>query len=258
VRGPHRRQRDVDDPFGPIGGGVFDKTIQLPARGHRLRRDHRAPPGGSTQRSPAVCPGRDAFTDECTFTWDATVKFVRTGGEHYDPAQQPSQPAPPKPPVDPRAEAVAWAVDQYGKDEPAKVDPRAEAVAWAVDQYGKDSPPMDARAQILSEVIDQYSREVELELGCTNGCSGTAEIIPGAAADGGTAKPRAFTAAKGKPVARIAFRVPAGKPRKIRLRLPTKARKALAKARRGTVRVTLEPRRGGPIARRTLVLRRKR
>jgi hypothetical protein len=247
----------MDNPFAPFGGGVFDKTIQLPHEVIGFGEVTELLEAGSTQRSPAVCPGKDAFTDECAFAWTATVKLVRTGGEHYDPAQQPKPPTPPKPPVDPRAEAVAWAVDQYGKDEPAKVDPRAEAVAHAVDQYVVD-PPMDARAQILSEVIDQYSREVELELGCTNGCSGTAEIIPGAAAGGGTATPRAFAAAKAKPVARIAFKVPAGKPRKIRLRLPAKARKALARARRGTVRVTLRPRRGGPVARRTLVLRRKR
>ncbi|HEX8120726.1 MAG TPA: hypothetical protein VF549_05590 [Solirubrobacteraceae bacterium] len=251
----------ADDPYSPIGGDTFDKSIQLPSEVIGFGEITEFLQAGSTQKSPAVCPGKDAFTDECTFTWTATVKFVRTGGDLYDPAQQP----PPPPPsdvntgMDPRAEAISAAVAQYARDNPTPVDPRAEAVSHAVEEYGKHMYD-DPRAQIISDAVAQYSRYVELELGCTNGCSGTGEITPA----GGGAKPRAaggavaFAAGKAKPIARVKFTVPAGKPRKIRIRIPAKARAALKRVSRATMKVTLKAKKGGPTSTRTLVLRRAR
>jgi predicted flavoprotein YhiN len=154
--------------------------------------------------------------------------------------------------VDPRAEAISKAVEQYVVDPaPSGVDPRAEAISHAVEQYGKEV--MDPRAQIISDAVDQYSRMVELELGCTGGCTGTAEITAG-----GSAAPRAVaTASARKVLAKLKFRVPAGKPRKIRIALPPKARKALAKARGAKVKVTLKAK-NGPTRSRTLALRKRR
>ncbi|HEX2087163.1 MAG TPA: hypothetical protein VHF89_15890, partial [Solirubrobacteraceae bacterium] len=140
----------IDDPYSPIGGGVFDKSIQMPHEAIGFGEITELLQAGSTQRSPAVCPGHDAFTDECTFNWTATVKFVRTGGDVYDPAQQPPPPPPPPPSgVDPRAEAISAAVAQYARENPTPVDPRAEAISHAVEQYGKNMYD-DPRAQIIS------------------------------------------------------------------------------------------------------------
>jgi hypothetical protein len=257
----------ADNPYSPIGGDTFDKSIQLPNEVIGFGEITEFLQAGSTQKSPAVCPGKDAFTDECTFTWTATVKFVRTGGDLYDPAQQPPPPPPPPPSnvntgMDPRAEAISAAVAQYAAENPTPVDPRAEAISHAVEEYGKHMYD-DPRAQIISDAVEQYSRYVELELGCTNGCSGTGEITPVA---GGGAKPRAaggpvvFAAAKSKakPIARVKFTVPAGGPRKIRVKLSAKARAALKRVHRATMKVTLKAKKGGPTSTRTLVLRRAR
>ena len=53
--------------------------------------------------------------------------------------------------MDPRAEAVAYAVSQY---EPEPLDPRAAAVAAAVAQYKPE--PLDVFAQAISDAVDQY------------------------------------------------------------------------------------------------------
>lgn len=258
----------IDNPYSPIGGDVFDKTIQMPHEVIGFGEITEFLSAGSSQKSPAVCPGKDAFTDECTFTWTATVKFVRTGGDVYDPAQdkpKPPPPPPPTPPIDPRADAISRAVAQYVVDNPTPIDPRADAIRRAVEQYGKNMYD-DPRAQIISDAVAQYGRYVEMELGCTGGCAGTGVITAGGGAGGGSvpggggAKPRAFSAADRarKVVARVKFTVPAGKPRKIRVRIPAKARRALARSSRATMKVTLKARRGGPTSTRTLVVRRGR
>lgn len=62
--------------------------------------------------------------------------------------------------LDPRAEAVSAAVDQYVVDtepiiEQAPLDPRAEAVVHAVSQYVGD-PVIDPRGEAVSHAVDQY------------------------------------------------------------------------------------------------------
>jgi hypothetical protein len=91
---------------------------------------------------------------------------------------------------------------------------------------------------------------VELELGCSNGCNGTAVITPGS---GGGARPRAVAAAARRPVARIRFKVKAGPARTIRLKVSAKARRALKRAGGGRITITLKPK-SGPAARTTLKL----
>ena len=259
----------VDDAYAPLGTGVFDKNVQLPRDIIGFGEITEFLTSSDAQQSPTVCPGKDAFTTACDFNWKASVKFVRTGGASYDPAQggtpphvggpqtdvQPGTgPVPPRV-VDPRAEAIAKAVEQYGKEPapPTGVDPRAEAIRNAVDQYQAYDDP---RAQIISDAVDQYGREVELELGCTAGCSGTGVISVG-----GAAGPRAIataSAAKRKVVGRVKFTVPAGKPRKIRVTLPPKVRKALRRASGARIKVTLKARKGGPTSTRTVALRKRR
>jgi hypothetical protein len=61
-------------------------------------------------------------------------------------------------PLDPRAEAIAQAVAQYG---PEPLDPRAEAISQAVAQYGI---PVDPRAEIISWAAAQYPHEVARDI----------------------------------------------------------------------------------------------
>lgn len=61
-------------------------------------------------------------------------------------------------PLDPRAEAISAAVAQYG-NEPV-IDPRGEAVSHAVDQYVvDDGGGVDPRAEAISWAVEQYGKE---------------------------------------------------------------------------------------------------
>jgi hypothetical protein len=231
--------------------GVFDATFSLPYEAIGMGKVIQNLGATETHRSPAYCPGSEAYTTSCEFTWSAQLTFTKVADYQYNGDDYAPPPATGTG-VDPRAEAISHAVEQYGRDLP--VDPRADAISKAVEQYGKE-PVRDVRAEIISWAVEQYGKSVEMELGCSNGCAGTAVITPGAGASGG-AKPRAFMAAAARrAVAKIRFKVKAGPPRKVHLKLPAKARKALRKAGGGRLVLTLRPKKGGPTVRRTLALK---
>jgi hypothetical protein len=220
-------------------GGVFDTTFELPHEAIGMGKIIQHVSAGSSQRSPEHCPGKDAeYTVGCAFTWSGKLTFTKTDEWQYN-GDDPK--IPPPPPIDPRAEAIIHAVEQYGKE---PVDPRADAVVKAVEQY---QPAIDPRADAVSKAVEQYGQELRFKAVCQTGCTGTAEILPG-----GSRKPfSARAAAARKALAKLKFKVPAGKPREIRLKLPRKARAALKRARGASVKLTLKPKTG---ARKTLTL----
>ena len=224
---------------------MFDAQFSLPHEAIGMGKIIQNVYASPANRSPQFCPGKDAHTTACGFNWTGQLTFTKVGEWQYG-IETPGQ-EPPTPPYDPRAEAISQAVAQYGQTAP--VDPRAEAISRAVEQYGKE--PVDPRAQIISDAVEQYGRELRLEVGCSGGCTGTAVISPGAAAT-----PRAYAAAR-KALAKLRFKVPAGKPRVVRIKLTPKARAALRRARKARVQITLKPK-SGPTRKTTLRLRRVR
>ena len=228
----------------PFPDAVFDAQFSLPheaiGMGKIIQNIYASP----ANRSPQFCPAKDVHTTSCEFNWTGQLTFTKVAEWQYGietPGQQP-----PSPPFDPRADAISRAVEQYGKE---PFDPRADAISKAVEQYGKET--MDPRAQIISDAVAQYGREIQFKAGCTAGCTGTAVITPAA---GPT--PKAYAAAR-KALAKLRFKVAAGKPRIIRLKLTPKARAALRRARNAKVHITLKPR-SGPTRKVTLALRKKR
>ena len=238
--------------YAAFPAGTFDARFTLPAEAIGMGTIIQHVSGRSDQQSPAWCPGArndaTATTRSCEFTWSGKLTFTRTAEYQYNGDLY--APVNPTPGMDPRAEAIAHAVAQYGKDNPTPVDPRAEAVAHAVAQYGKDVP-FDPRADAISRAVEQYGKELQFEASCPAGCTGTAEILPGG---GGKAKPRAYAAAT-RVLAKLRFRVAPGKRRKVRIVLPAKARKALERAGKASVRITLVPRGAGKPVTRVLPLR---
>jgi hypothetical protein len=233
-----------DVAFKPWATGVYDTMLQLPHEVIGMGKIIEMTEALPIQRSPFFCPGKDAFTDDCEFTWTGRVTLTRTGGDLYDPAKPP-------PPVDPRAEAISRAVEQYGQElPPVPVDPRAEAISKAVEQYGREIA--DPRARIISDAVRQYGDQLRFEANCPSGCEGAAVITPGG---GARARTRAHGSAA-RALATLRFKVRPGR-RQVRLTLPRAARKALRRSRTARVRLTLAPKGGAPF-RTTLKLRRVR
>ena len=223
--GKHTYETSFTFPREAIGMGKVVQLIDLPVRGR-------------------ICPNNiHGGMDWCMLDIEAKLTFTEIDewvDDDGTPVDQPKPPPPPPPAPEPKP-----------TPEPEPWDPRADAISQAVAQYGRQ-PVRDVRAEIISDAVQWYVRRVELELGCSGGCKGTAVIRAG-----GTAPRAVATAASRKVVGRIRFRVPAGAPRKVRLRLPAKARRALRRAGRATRTVTLRPQ-DGPAATRTLELRRPR
>ncbi len=96
--------------------------------------------------------------------------------------------------------------------------------------------------------VDRAGRTVSFRAGCAGGCTGTATITAGAGARAARA------AATRRPLATLRFRVAAGAPRTVRLRLPAKARAALRRTRRATLAIALRPFRGDAVRRTSLRL----
>ena len=128
---------------------------------------------------------------------------------------------------------------QYGKE---PIDPRADAISNAVEQYGKE-PAFDPRADAISKAVEQYGKELRFTVACETGCAGTAEILP---RPGRKPLPAHASAARRKALAKLRFKVPAGKPHQVRLQLPRSVRAALRRTRSATVKLTLRPTTGGP------------
>lgn len=62
-------------------------------------------------------------------------------------------------PIDPRAEAISRAVEQYAGD--PVIDPRGEAISHAVAQYGVDeNGGVDPRAEAISRAVEQYGQQI--------------------------------------------------------------------------------------------------
>ena len=262
--------------YSQFPNGTFDAKFKLPLETIGMGTIIQHVSGTSEQQSPAFCPGASnvngSTTRSCEFKWTGKLTFNKVGEWQYEgdlPTPPPttggggSTPPPTgggsetpddnggyAPPVinpeikDPRAEAIAHAVEQYGK-EPAKIDPRAEAISHAVEQYGKDPVPFDPRADAISKAVEWYGRQVEFEASCPTGCSGTAEILP--RGGGGKARPRAYMAAAAKALAKLKFKVAPGARSKVRVKVPAKARKALKRLRGARVRITLVPVGGKPV-----------
>ena len=238
-------QADLASNGKPFPDAVFDAQFELPHEAIGMGKIIQNLSAPYANRSPQFCPGKDGTTTACEFTWTAQLTFTKVAEWQYGIETPGTEP--PKPPFDPRADAISKAVAQYGTE---PFDPRADAISKAVAQYGKEEP-MDPRAQIISDAVAQYGREIQFKAGCTAGCTGTAVITPGT---GPT--PKAYAAAR-KALATLRFKVPAGKPRVIKLKLPPKARAALRRARRANVQITLKPK-TGPTRKATLALRRAR
>ena len=219
-------EADLASNGNPFPDAVFDAQFSLPheaiGMGKIIQNIYAAP----ASRSPAFCPGKDGTTTACEFNWTGQLTFTKVAEWQYGIETPGTEP--PKPPFDPRADAISKAVEQYGKE------------------------PLDPRAQIISDAVAQYGRELRFKAGCSNGCTGTAVITP--AGSGPT--PRAYAAAR-KALAKLRFKVPAGRPRVIKLKLSPRARAALRRARRANVQITLKPN-SGPTRKVTLRLRRKR
>ena len=234
--------------------GTFDARFTLPAETIGMGKIIQHVSARQDQRSPAWCPGEKngdgSTTRACEFSWTGKLTFTKVADYQYEGDLPPTAPPTTTPPTgrDPRAEAISWAVEQYGKQNPT--DPRAEAISKAVEQYGKDIP-IDPRADAISRAVEQYGKELEFEASCPTGCDGTAEILPGR--PGGKATPRAYMA-KRKALAKLRFKVAAGPRQKVRLSLSKKARAAMRRAGGAKVRLTLVPKGGKPVTR-TLALR---
>lgn len=97
---------------------------------------------------------------------------------------------------------------------------------------------------------DAKGSTVSLTASCPTGCAGTAALTVTGAKASGAAKAR-------KPVATLRFKVKAGKPRLVKLRLPKKAARALRKAGKGKLAITLKPKRGRTV-KKTVAVRVKR
>ena len=223
---------DLSNSASAFPGGAMDTTFELPLEAIGMGKIIQNVSAASSQRTPEFCPGKDQHTDGCAFSWTGKLTFNKVGEWQYA-GDLPSAP------IDPRAEAIANAVDQYGKDEP--VDPRADAISKAVEQYGKEQA-FDPRADAISKAVEQYGKELRFTAVCQSGCTGTAEILPRAGRKPLTAR----AAAARKALAKLKFKVRAGKPRQIRLKLPPKARAALKRIGGANVKITLRPKTGRP------------
>lgn len=231
------------DLAGSVVGlpGVMDTTFELPLEAIGMGTIIQHVSARDEQRTPINCPDRGDHVAGCAFTWSAKLTFNRTGEWQYDGDLGGEQPPVHGPHIDPRAEAIMHAVDQYGKDEPAPTP---------------HGPQFDPRADAIIRAVEQYGQELRFEASCPSGCDGTAEVLPGRMPL--TAREVIATAAARKALAKLKFKVkPSTTAQKVKLKLPRKARAALRKAGGAKVKVTLKPKRG-PAQVKTLTLRQKR
>jgi hypothetical protein len=213
----------------PMGEGGMDVTFDLPqeaiGKGQIIQLID-GPPAAAGD----FCPDLDESSTHCSFSWTGQLELrkieTRTVPDWTAPTDDGDdliaplvpQPAPPKPTPAPRPH----------------------------------TPPTDDGDDLIAPLVPASKASVKgakvsFRAGCTSGCAGTAVLTAGGGAG-------ARAAAKRRPLATLRFRVPAGAPRTVTLKLPAKARKALRRAKRGTLAVTLRPKAGAAV-RTTLPLR---
>lgn len=219
------------DPVGlmmsgaePFGQGPLDTDFDLPAEaigmGKIIQIVHSTP----AQEAADRCPGRDDDTVRCTFSWEGTITFDRTG-QTTSGGTPPAQPAPAMP-----------------AKPPVSDDDLLAPLVPPADDSDLLAPLVPAKTASLSKRGDRLS----FKAACPSGCSGTLTI-------GGA---KAAAAAK-KKAATVRFTVKAGKAaRTVTVKLPAAMRKAV-RAKKAAVKLTLKPK-GGKAVTRTLAVKRAR
>ena len=82
--------------------------------------------------------------------------------------------------------------------------------------------------------LDRGARTIAFKAGCSSGCAGSAKL----SWSGG---PRSAAATV------LRFRIAAGKPRTVKLRVPSKVRRKLSGARAASLALTLKPKSGASV-----------
>jgi hypothetical protein len=193
---------DTSSILGDPGDGPMDAQFTLPPEAIGQGKVIQLV-SGAPDTADQRCPGWDERTVECTGGWEGQLTFTRVGSD-----------AAPAPVID--DDLLAPLVP------PAPPSPPQ----ITVDDLAPLVPPAKAR-------LSRSGKTVSFSAGCSAGCRGTAALTVGPA--GGRA------AAAARTVARLRFKLAPGAPRTVTLRLPARARKALRRARRGTLAVTLRP-----------------
>ncbi|HEX5911081.1 MAG TPA: hypothetical protein VFY44_11350 [Thermoleophilaceae bacterium] len=192
---------------GPaLGSGPLDAQFEIPheAVGYGKIIQNIKGPGG------AFCAGAHlAGTTKCAYDWAGDVTFTKTSETVISDVGEPGQ-------------AVAPSGSASGQKTPASEN---------LDELLVPLVPAKAAT------ADAKGSTVSLTASCPTGCAGTAALTVAGAKASAAGKAR-------KPVATMRFRVKAGKPRLVKLRVPKKAARALRKAGKGKLAVTLRPKRG--------------
>ena len=197
-----------ENGFVEAGKHTFDTPFSLPREVFGM--------GYIEQLIPAQvvvgdrCPGRLDDTVTCKLEWSGKVSFrklwentVESGGGEVGPSAGPG-------------DVPVELVPLVPKPAPPK-PPVADDDDWLVPLVQQGSAKVDPGARTASVTVT-----------CGGGCSGTASVVAAA---------RGARAAASKPIASARFRVPAGKPTKVRVKLGAKARRSLRRSRRATLRL---------------------
>jgi hypothetical protein len=205
----------------PVGVGMFDGTFTFP---HSLIGQGSLSFPLQGEVTGSSCPFHHFNTALCSLTWQATVRFTRTGTgsvEGEDDLVVPLGPAPAPAPAPPPAAA------------PAPADAAPGPLTTPVAPAGRNLvKPVLAKASLARNLS-----RASLPLACAATCRGT------------------VTATVGKRrLARTSFRASAGHTATARLRFDAADRRAIRRA--GFVRLVVRATAGGRTARATTTLRR--
>jgi hypothetical protein len=217
---------DGGDPHAlwesPSGLGPFDQAFELPAEAIGSGRIVQWVKPQSGQIIPAACPGySQAPGERCSarLDWAGSITFTKL----------PDDPTEPVPLVTPTAPATL----RRPRHAPGTAREAARRHGRRPDRPARPAQGQGRRARPHAVLHRGLHRRLR-----RHGDDRRRPVGPGARA-----------AAKAKALAILRFRVPAGRPRTIRLKLPAAVRRHLRRHRRATVAVTLRPKTGA--ARRT-------
>ncbi|HYI35239.1 MAG TPA: hypothetical protein VEX39_01430 [Thermoleophilaceae bacterium] len=192
---------------GPaLGSGPLDTQFEIPheAVGYGKIIQNIKGPGGG------FCAGAHlSGTTKCGYNWTGEVTLTKTSETVISDVAEPQQ-------------AVVPSGSGRGHKEPTAAE---------IDELLVPLVPAKAAK------ADAKGSTVSLTASCPTGCAGTAALTVAGAKASGAAKAR-------MPVATMRFKVKAGMPRLVKLRLPKKAARALRRARKGKLAVSLKPKRG--------------
>ena len=201
-----------EDGYAKAGTHTFDTPFSLPREVFGM--------GYVEQLIPLQvvdgerCPGRLYDTTTCRLEWSGKVIF-RKLWEKTVKIDPPAAPAPA-----PKSDDDDFLVPLVPPAPKPAPKPPADEDDWLVPLVQQSSAKVDASGSSASVTVT-----------CATGCSGDIELVP--LTTGG-----ARAAAKPKAIAKARFRVPAGKPTKVRLKLGREARRALRRTRRAQLRLT--------------------